>query len=88
MGDITFIFDIRFLSFTRNITGEHHTVWKFQDFSVIQILREINFGECTNCETGIFCHLKGSEFCQFDKFQPSKIAKTAVLFRIQKFDFT
>ena len=22
-----------------------HTVWKLQDFSVIQILREINFGE-------------------------------------------
>ena len=24
---------------------EHHTVWKFQDNSVIHILREISFGE-------------------------------------------
>ena len=24
------------------------TVWKFQDFSVIQILRESNFGECSS----------------------------------------
>ena len=65
MGDITFIFDISFLSFTRNITGEYHTVWKFQDFSVIQILREINFGGSRSCETGIFYHFKDSEFCQF-----------------------
>ena len=25
--------------------GTHNTVWKYQDFSVIQILREIDFGE-------------------------------------------
>ena len=27
------------------------TVWKFQDFSVTQILREINFGECRSSKT-------------------------------------
>ena len=30
------------------------TVWKYQDFSVIQILREINFGEHRNSKTGVF----------------------------------
>ena len=29
-----------------SMEGNDITVWKFQDFSVIQILREINFGEC------------------------------------------
>ena len=30
------------------------TVWKFQDFSVIQILREINLGESRSPKTAIF----------------------------------
>ena len=30
------------------------TVWKFQDFSVTQILREINYGESRNSKTVIF----------------------------------
>ena len=30
------------------------TVWKFQDFSVIQILREINFGKFRTSTTAIF----------------------------------
>ena len=30
-----------------------YTVWKFQDFSVIQILREINLGESRSSETAI-----------------------------------
>ena len=30
------------------------TMWKFQDFSVTQILREINFGECRCCKTAVF----------------------------------
>ena len=58
MGDITFIFDISFLSFTRNITGEHHTVWKFQDFSVIQILRKINFEEYRSSKNAVFTILE------------------------------
>ena len=29
------------------------TVWKFRDFSVTQILREINFEECRSSETAI-----------------------------------
>ena len=30
---------------SKSVTGNHNTVWNFQNFSVIQILREINFGE-------------------------------------------
>ena len=29
-------------------------LWKFHDFSVTQILREINFGESRSAETAIF----------------------------------
>ena len=29
-------------------------MWKFQDFSVIQILREINFGESRSTKTAVF----------------------------------
>ena len=31
-----------------------NTVWKFQDFSIIQILCEINFGESRSSKTAIF----------------------------------
>ena len=41
----------------------YFTVWKFQEFSVTQILREINFGECRTCKTAFFCHFGGFEFC-------------------------
>ena len=30
------------------------TVWKFQDFSVIQILREINFGDSRSSKIAVF----------------------------------
>ena len=30
------------------------TVWKFQDFSITQILREINFGESSDSKTAVF----------------------------------
>ena len=30
------------------------TVWKFQDFSVTQILREINYGESRKSKTAVF----------------------------------
>ena len=37
----------------REISVKCRTVWKFQDFSVIQILREINLGESRSSETAI-----------------------------------
>ena len=47
---LTLIFEIwtNFLELTVQIT-----VWKFHDFSVIQILREINFGESRSSITAI-----------------------------------
>jgi len=33
------------------------TVWKFQDFSITQILREINFGESGSAKSAILTHL-------------------------------
>ena len=35
-------------------------MWKLQDFSVIQILREINFGENRSAKTAGFGHFRGS----------------------------
>ena len=37
------------------------TVVKFQDFSVVQILREIRFGESIRSKTSAFCHFSGSK---------------------------
>ena len=50
-------------------------MWKFHDFSVIQILREINLGQSKSCKNAIFAHFWYSEFYQFCKFQPSKSEK-------------
>ena len=35
-----------------------NTVWKFHDFSVTQILREINFGECRSSKNAKKNHKK------------------------------
>ena len=40
----------------------HCTVWKFHDFSVTQILREINFRECRSSKNAIFNTFGGSGF--------------------------
>ena len=49
---------------------------KFQDFSVIQILCEINFGESRSSKTAVFDIFGAlNKFYQFGKFQPSKSAK-------------
>ena len=36
-------------------------MWKFQDLSVIQILREINFGESKSSKIAVSCNFRGSE---------------------------
>ena len=38
------------------------TVWKFHDFSITQILREINFGAFRSSKNAIFCNYGDSEF--------------------------
>ena len=38
------------------------TVWKFHDFSITQILREINFGDCKSAKSAILTHLEALNF--------------------------
>jgi len=41
----------------QNYSGKNGTMWKFQDFCVIFILREINFGEARSCKRAFFANL-------------------------------
>ena len=38
------------------------TVWKFHDFSITQILREINFGDSRSAKSAILTHLEALNF--------------------------
>ena len=42
--------------------SQNITVWKFQDFSVTQILREINFGNYWSFESTNYCIFKALNF--------------------------
>ena len=37
-------------------------MWKFQEFAIAQILREINFGDSRNAESAILAHLEALNF--------------------------
>ena len=50
-------------------------MWKFQNFSITHILREINFEESRTSKRFFFCNFESSEFCQFGEFQHLKSAK-------------
>ena len=50
-------------------------MWKFHDFSVTQILREINFAESRRSKTDVLAILEDFQNDHFDKFQPSENAK-------------
>ena len=67
-------------------------MWKFQDFSITQILREIKFGNYTSAKSAILTHLEAlnfdiytflhfleAEIYQISKFRAQKLAKMAVL---------
>ena len=43
-----------------------NTVWKFHDFSVTQILREINFGDSTSAKSAILTHLDVLNFAFYE----------------------
>ena len=52
------------------------TVWTFQDFSITNILREINFGGSRRSKTAISAILGAQNLVDFfSKFQLSKSAK-------------
>ena len=48
-----------------DVLGTQHTVWKFQDFSVTQILREIIFAQSTTSKTAVFAILGALNFVNF-----------------------
>ena len=53
-----------------------YKVWKFHDFSVTQILREINFGVSKRSKNAVFVILLGSDFSflwQITALKSSKI---------------
>ena len=37
-------------------------MWKFQDFSITQVLREINFGDSGSAKSAILTHLEALNF--------------------------
>ena len=74
------------ISFASQICGKMcmftyyvYTVWRFQDFSVTQIIREINFGESRNSKTAIVAILRALNLvilinfkCKFHRNQNSE----------------
>ena len=50
-------------------------MWKFQDVSVIQIFREIYFGESRNSKTAVFSILEALNFMILVNFSLSENAK-------------
>ena len=55
------------------------TVWKFQDFSVTQILREANFGKSTRCKTATFTKLGVQKFLKNQNSEPLNLLKWQIL---------
>ena len=43
-----------------------NTVWKFHDFSITQILREINFGDSASVKSAILTHLEVLNFAFYE----------------------
>ena len=50
-------------------------MWKFQDFSVTQILREINFGESRTSKMAVFAILGALNFVDLEKLGIQKVQK-------------
>ena len=51
------------------------TVWNFLDFSVTQILREINFGKSRSSKTAIFAILRALNFVNLEDSSLQKVQK-------------
>ena len=55
--------------------GSLYTMWKFQDFSVMQILRQINFGESRSSESAFFAIFRALTFLILVNFSLQKVQK-------------
>ena len=58
---------LRFMTSLRDPTTASKQVWKFQDFSVTQILREINFGESRSSKFAFFAISRAVKMQKFMK---------------------
>ena len=52
----------------------YYTVWKFDDFSITQILLEIKFEDSWSAKSAIFTHLEALNF-DFDEFLHFSVAE-------------
>jgi len=50
-------------------------MWKFQDFSITQILREINFEDSRSAKTAIFAILRAVNFVLLVNISLQKVQK-------------
>ena len=50
-------------------------MWKFHDFSITQILREINFGDSSSAKSAIITHL---EALNFDFYKVLQVLKAEI----------
>ena len=56
----------RYSAFGVSWEKEAHTVWKFQNFCIIQILREINFEDFWSAKSAILTHLEALKSYFYD----------------------
>ena len=63
-----------------------YTVWKFHDFSITEILREINIGVSRSTKSAILTHLEALnlDFKEFLHFLKAAIDKINKILRAQK----
>ena len=63
------------------------TVWKFHDFSITQILREIKFEDSRSAKSTIFTHLEALnfDFMHFCTLRSMKLTKNSK-FRVSKIE--
>ena len=59
------------------INQKEDTVWKFHDFSILQILREIDFDDTRSATSAILTHLVALNFvfCEFLHFLKAEISQ-------------
>ena len=61
--------------FVRGNFAFFSTVWKFQDFSITEILREINFGDSRRAKIAVFAILGAVNFDHLVNFSILKVQK-------------
>ena len=54
-------------------------MWKFQDFAITQVLREINFEEFRSCKSAVFVILGALNFVHLVNFNFDKFKKCCFL---------